>query len=458
MPDSKLPRRLGFLSTTAVLVGSTIGSGIFRSPAGIADRLPGPLPLMIAWVAGGLFALCGALSLAEVAGAFPHTGGLFVYLREGWGRLTAFLFGWAELVIIRAAALGAIATTFSEYLLRVLGYDPTIPPYDWYVHLIAAAAIFVVAMFNYVGLRWGSLVQNITTVGKYGALLFIIILAFAIGLPRTGGHFTPAVPEGSFDLTAFGLALVSVLWAYDGWEDVTFVGGEVKNPRRNLPWAIVAGTLAVVVIYLLANLAYMAVLPVETIRQSPLVAAAAAEHIMGAPGVIFVASTVMLSTFGTLNGSVLTSPRIFFAMADEGLFFKKVAAVHPRFQTPYVAIWLAAALGIAFVLVRDFEQLADAFVIAIVPFLALSVASIFVLRRRADYKPPFRVPLYPVVPALFVLATASLLVNAIMDPGTRWSTVAVLGAVLVGIPVYYLTVGRTKELRGSAARVLDPGE
>jgi amino acid transporter len=225
MPESKLPRRLGFLSTTAVLVGSTIGSGIFRSPAGIADRLPGPLPLMIAWVAGGLFALCGALSLAEVAGAFPHTGGMFVYLREGWGRLTAFLFGWAELVIIRAAALGAIATTFAEYLLRVLGYNPTVPPYDWYVHLVAAAAIFVVAVFNYVGLRWGSLVQNITTVGKYGALLFIIILAFAIGLPHTGGHFTPAVPEGSFSMTAFGLALVSVLWAYDGWEDVTFVGG-----------------------------------------------------------------------------------------------------------------------------------------------------------------------------------------------------------------------------------------
>jgi amino acid transporter len=458
MPESKLPRRLGFLSTTAVLVGSTIGSGIFRSPAGIADRLPGPLPLMIAWVAGGLFALCGALSLAEVAGAFPHTGGMFVYLREGWGRLTAFLFGWAELVIIRAAALGAIATTFAEYLLRVLGYNPTVPPYDWYVHLVAAAAIFVVAVFNYVGLRWGSLVQNITTVGKYGALLFIIILAFAIGLPHTGGHFTPAVPEGSFSMTAFGLALVSVLWAYDGWEDVTFVGGEVKNPRRNLPWAIVAGTLAVVVIYLLANLAYMAVLPVETIRKSPLVAAAAAEHIMGAPGVIFVASTVMLSTFGTLNGSVLTSPRIFFAMADEGLFFKKVASVHPRYQTPYVAIWLAAALGIAFVLVRDFEQLADAFVIAIVPFLALSVASIFVLRRRADYNPPFRVPLYPVVPALFVIATASLLVNAIMDPGTRWSTIAVLGAVLVGIPVYYLTVGRTKDLRSAPARALDSGE
>lgn len=442
MPASKLPRRLGFLSTTAVLVGSTIGSGIFRSPSGIADRLPGPLPLMIAWVAGGLFALCGALTLAEVAGAFPHTGGLFVYLREGWGRLTAFLFGWAELVIIRAAALGAIATTFAEYLLRVLGYDPTVAPYDWYVHLVAAAAIAVVAIFNYLGLRWGSLVQNITTLGKYGALVFIVVLALALGLPRTGGHFTPAVPEGSFSITAFGLALVSVLWAYDGWEDVTFVGGEVKNPRRNLPFAIVTGTVAVVGIYLLANLAYLAVLPVEEIRHSPLVAAAAAERLMGAPGVIFVASTVMLSTFGTLNGSVLTSPRIFFAMADEGLFFKKVAAVHPRYQTPYVAITLAALLGIAFVLVRDFEQLADAFVIAIVPFLALSVGSVFVLRRRPDYDPPFRVPGYPVVPALFVLATISLLVNAIMDAGTRWSTLAVLGAVLVGIPVYFATVGR----------------
>ncbi|HEY9517097.1 MAG TPA: amino acid permease [Gemmatimonadaceae bacterium] len=450
MPASKLPRRLGFLSTTAVLVGSTIGSGIFRSPAGIADKLPGPLPLMAAWVTGGLFALCGALTLAELAGAFPRTGGLFAYLREAWGRLPAFLFGWAELVVIRAAALGAIATTFSEYLLRVLGYDPSVAPFDWYVHLIAAVAIALTAMFNYVGLKWGSLVQNITTLGKYGALIFIVALAFAIGLPRTGGHFTPAVPEGSFSFTAFGLALVSVLWAYDGWEDVTFVGGEVKNPRRNLPLAIVTGTLLVIGIYLLANLAYLAVLPVGEVRHSQLVAADAAERLLGAPGVIFVASTVMLSTFGTLNGSILTAPRIFFAMAADGLFFKKVAAVHPRYETPYVAIALSAALGIAFVLVRDFDQLADAFVIAIVPFLAMSVAAVFVLRRRPDYDPPFKVPGYPVVPLLFVLATVSLLVNAIMDPSSRWSTVAVLGAVAVGIPVYYLTVGRTAGLRGSA--------
>ena len=427
----------------AVLIGSTIGSGIFRSPAGIADKLPGPVPLMAVWIAGGLFALCGALTLAELSGAFPETGGAYVFIREGWGRLAAFLFGWAELTLIRAASLGAISTTFAEYLMRVRGYDPSLEPYRTYVHYVAAVAIVLTATFNYVGVRWGSLVQNLTTLAKYGGLLFIILLAFSLGLPQTGGHYTPAVPDGSFHIAAFGLALVSVLWAFDGWADLSFVAGEVKDPRRTLPRAIIIGTVAVIVIYLLANLAYLAVLPVEEIRRSRLVAADVAERLMGAPGVIFVALTVMLSTFGTLNGTLLTAPRIFFAMADDGLFFKKVAAVHPRFHTPYVSILLTTGLGVVFVLLRTFEQLADTFVTAIVPFYALAVASIFVLRKRADYDPPFRVPLYPIVPALFIVATCFLLGNALIDPTSRWPTMAVLGIILLGVPVYYLTVGRT---------------
>ena len=236
--------------------------------------------------------------------------------------------------------------------------------------------------------------------------------------------------------------MVSVLWAFDGWADLSFVAGEVKDPRRNLPRALIAGTLAVIVIYLLANLAYLAVLPVDEIRTSKLVAADVAQKLLGPVGVAFVATTVMLSTFGTLNGSILTAPRIFFAMADDGLFFRKVAAVHPRFRTPYVAISLTAALGVVFVLMRSFEQLADAFVIAIVPFYALGVASIFILRRRSDYDPPFRVPLYPWVPAMFVLATISLLVNAVVDEGSRVATLVTLGIVVLGIPVYYGTVGK----------------
>jgi basic amino acid/polyamine antiporter, APA family len=447
-PARSLTRQLGLWSAVAVLIGSTIGSGIFRSPAGITNRLPGPLPLMSVWIAGGLFALCGALTLAELSGAFPQTGGMYVFIREAWGRVTAFLFGWAELVIIRAASLGAISTTFAEYLLRVLGYDPSLAPYSDWVHYVAAVAIALTATFNYVGVSWSSLVLNLTTLAKYGGLLFIILLAFAIGLPQTGGHYTPAAPEGSFEIAAFGLALVSVLWAFDGWADLSFVAGEVKDPRRNLPRAIIIGVLAVIAIYILANLAYLAVMPVGEIRTSRLVAADVAQRLIGAPGVVFVAITVMLSTFGTLNATLLTAPRIFFAMADDGLFFRRVASVHPRFGTPYVSILLTTVLGVMFVLLRTFEQLADTFVTAIVPFYALAVAAVFVLRRRTGYDPPFRTPLYPIVPALFILATLFLLGNAILDPSSRWGTLGVLGVIVLGIPVYYLTVGRAAPVRG----------
>lgn len=439
-PPNALPRRLGLWSAVAVVIGTTIGSGIFRTPASVTNRLPGPLPLLIVWVAGGLLALCGALTLAEIAGTYPETGGIFAFIRKGWGRLPAFLFGWSELVIIRAAALGAIATTFAEYFLRVLGFNPSVAPYDAWVHYVAAVAIAVTAVFNYVGLRTSAIVQNTTTIAKYFGLLFIIVLAISLGLPRTGGgYYTPALPAGSFAMAPFGLALVSVLWAYDGWADLTFISGEVKDPRRTLPRALILGTCAVIAIYLLANVAYLAVLPVNEVRTSKLVAADVAQKLVGPVGVVFVAVTVMLSTFGTLNGSILTSPRIFFAMSEERMLFKKLSSVHPRFQTPHLAIVLGACLGIAFVLLRTFEQLADTFVTAIIPFYALGVASIFVFRRRAGYNPPFRTPLYPLTPILFVLATLYLLANALIDPSSRWATVGVFAVILAGIPVYYLT-------------------
>jgi amino acid transporter len=243
---------------------------------------------------------------------------------------------------------------------------------------------------------------------------------------------------------------VSVLWAFDGWADLSFVAGEVANPRHVLPRAIIGGTLAVVAIYLMANVAYLAVMPVDAIRASPLVAADVAQRAVGHWGAVFVAATVVVSTFGTLNAALLTAPRVFFAMATDGLLIRPVAAIHPRYGTPFVAVLLAATLGIAFVLLRSFDQLAETFVIAIVPFYALGVASIFVLRRRPDYDPPFRVPGYPVVPALFVLATTFLIVNAIADPVSRWTTVAVFGTVLLGVPVYMLTVRKYSAARTSS--------
>lgn len=437
-----LQRSLGLWTAIAVVIGSTIGSGIFRSPAGIADKLPGPLPMLSVWVVGGIFALCGALTLAEIASALPKTGGIYVFVRDGWGRLAAFLLGWGQLVMIRAASLGAIAITFSEYFHRVLGIDPVAPEHALQVRLGAAIAILITGTFNVVGVRLGAAVTNLTVVAKYGGLLFIVLIALVLGLPQTGGHFTPAVPAGSISTTAFGLALVSTLWAFDGWADLSYAAGEVRDPQRILPKALIGGTLMVVAIYLLANLAYLAVMPVEEIRTSKLVAADVAQRLLGPTGVAFVAVTVMLSTFGTLNASLFTTPRIFFAMADDKLFFPVVARVHPRFATPWVAITLTAILGAAFVLLRSFEQLADAFVTAFLPFYALAVAAIFRLRRRPDYAPSFRVPGYPVVPLLFVGSVVYLLANGFVNPESRWMTASVFGILLTGVPIYYLTVGR----------------
>lgn len=444
MPDATsasrptLQRQLGLWSAVTIVVGSTIGSGIFRSPAGIADKLPGPLPMMSVWIAGGIFAMCGALTLAELSSARPNTGGIYVFLRDAWGEVYAFLFAWAQLMVIRAAALGAIAITFAEYSFRVAGVDPMAEDNTFNVRLLAAAALILTGTFNILGVRWGALVSNVTTAAKYGGLLFIIVLALAIGLPQTGGHFTPMAPSGSISVSMFGLALVSTLWAFDGWADLSYAAGEVKDPQRNMPRALLIGTGAVLAIYLAANIGYLAVLPIEQIRTSPLVAADVAQVLIGAGGVAFVSTTVMISTFGTMNNSLFTAPRIIFAAADDGLFPKWIARVHPRFTTPWVSIALCVSLGVAFVLARTFEQLTDMFVIAFLPFYALGVAAIFRLRGRPDYQPAFKVPLYPIVPLIFLGSVAALLINQLMDPVARVWTAWMYGIILLGVPLYYL--------------------
>jgi amino acid transporter len=430
----RLPRRLGLFSAIAVVIGSTIGSGIFRTPAIIADRVPSAGPMLAVWVIGGLLALCGALTYAELGAMFPRSGGVFVYVREGFGTLPAFLFGWTELAVIRASALGAIAIPFAEYLLRSLGYDPRVEPYASNVHYIAAGAILLTATFNYIGVKWSSLLLNVTTSAKYLALVLLVLLAFLAG-HGDFAHYTQS--DGPVRPGLFGLALVSVLWAYDGWGDVSFVGGEVKDPERNLPRAFIVGTLAVIAIYLLANLAYLYLIPIGQMRHSPLVAADAAQLIIGRTGVGLVAVVVMISTFGTLAGSMLTGPRILFAMADHGLFFRSIARVHPRFKTPSVAIALTAGLAIVFTLLRGFEGLADTFVLAIWPFYALAAASVIVLRRREPNRGrPVRTWGYPVTPVLFILAAGAILTNAAItrpqDP------LIAFGVILVGVPIYLL--------------------
>jgi len=435
VPDQwgeRLPRSLGILSAIAVVIGSTIGSGIFRTPARIASLVPSPGLMLGVWVLGGTLALCGALAYAELAAMFPRSGGVFVYIREGFGRLPAFLFGWTELVVIRASALGAIATVFSEYLLRSLGYDPAV--YAASVHYVAAGAIVVTAIANYVGVSWSALILNATTLAKYVALLLLVVLSFVAG-GGDFGHFAQA--DGPVRPGLFGLSLISVLWAYDGWGDLSFVGGEVRDPERNLPRALILGTVGVIAIYLLANAAYLYLMPISAIRHSPLVAADAVEHILGRAGVGIVAVVVMISTFGTLAGSMLTGPRIFYAMADDGLFFRSIAAVHPRFKTPSRAIAMTATLAVIFVLIRQFEALADTFVLAIWPFYALAAATVLVLRRREPDRPrPVRTFGYPVTPLLFIASAIMILGNAAIT-SPRDPLIA-FGVIVSGLPVYWL--------------------
>jgi amino acid transporter len=438
--DAHLVRRLGLWSSIGIVIGVTIGSGIFRTPAGIATRVPDPTLMLAVWLLGGLISLCGALSVAELAASMPHTGGWYVYLREGWGRLVAFLFGWSELVLIRASAVGAISTVFGEYFLRSIGIDPALN--ERTADFLAAGAIVFAGAVNIRGVQYGAAIAGMSTLAKFGALAFLVFASFLLGGAAGGSTAYFTADGGPVQAGLFGLALISVLWAYDGFGDLSFASGEVADPQRNLPRAIIFGTLAILAIYLSANVAYLYVSPIERIAQSRLIAADTMQAIFGQAGVAFISVVVMLSAFGALNASMLASPRVFFAMADDGLFFRTVAKVHPRYRTPYVAILLAMALGVAFVLTRTFEQLADTFVLSIWPFYAFGVGALYILRRRRpDLPRPYKVPGYPVLPAVFITGVIYLVVNALIaDP--LWTTVT-FAIVLAGVPVYYAAFART---------------
>ena len=438
----RLPRHLGLWSAIAVLVGTTIGSGIFRVPASVAERLQEPGPVMVAWVLGGILALFGALTLAELAAALPRSGGVFAYLLEGFGPLPAFLFGWSELTVIRASALGAIATIFAEYLGYFLSFTPS------QVRYVAAGAIVVMGFLNYVGVKSAAAFMNLITALKFGSLAGLALLAFTAG---EGGwdHFSPAA-SGGLQLSLLATALISIMWTYDGWADLSFMGGEVKDPGRTLPLALILGTSAIVVVYLLLNVAYIYLVPLPEMAGSPLIAATAAERIttFGAAGGAVISGVVMVSCLGALNGSMMTGPRIFFAMADRGLFFRAIARVSPKYQSPSTAIWLATALGVIYVLLNDFQQLADKFILGIWPFYALAVAAVFVLRRtRPELERPYRTWGYPVVPIIFLLASVGMVVNALVtDPVNTGIT---LGIIVVGVPVYYVwRAFMTREVAG----------
>ena len=438
----RLQRRLGLWSAVAVLVGSTIGSGIFRTPASVAQRIDDVPLFLLAWVVGAVVVLCGALTYSELAAAFPRSGGVYVFVRESFGRLPAFLFAWAELWVIRPGAYGAIGITASAYTLRTLGLDPAaiiaaIGPVDIRAEqLLGAGYIVLVGTVNYFGIHRGAVLQNLSTVFKVGALALLVLVGFALGSPSAdlpaGGIFAQRASVG---LSSFLLAMVAILWAYDGWADLAFVGGEVKDPQKTLPRALLIGTATVVVLYLSANLVYLYLIPIEQMKHAELVAADVARLVIGPAGVVVVSAAIAVSTFGTLNGSMMTAPRIFFAAAEDGLMPRFIARVDPKNHAPTAAVVLMTVMGMMFILVRTFTALADQFIIGIWPFYALAVAGVFVLRRtRPGLERPYRTWGYPFVPAVFLVAALFLLGNYLVRETASFAVD--IGIILTGVPVY----------------------
>jgi len=422
----ELPRKLGLFDSATIVVGTIIGAGIFLVPNLVARSLPSARWMVAVWVFTGVVSFFGALAYAELGAMIPATGGQYVFLREAWGPLCAFLCGWTFFFVVLSASIGWLAITFATYL----GYF--VPMGKAAEKVVAVALIAAVTLVNYRGVRAGAAVQNAFTTIKVGALAVLIGAAFF------GAHPSPpADPAGPVTLSGFGVAMISCVLSYDGWVALSFVAGEVKNPKRNLPLGITLGLAAAIAIYVLAVLAYQRVLSVEEIAATDRVGALAAERALGAAGGNFVAFAILMSIVGGINGWSMTAPRIYFAQARDGLFFKSFAAIHPRFQTPYISIVMFGAWSALLALTGTYETLASYAMFAAWAFYALTTLGLMVLRRTQPDRPrPYRMSGYPATLAVFALVAVGFVVNTFIATPRP----AIVGSlfILSGVPVYFL--------------------
>ena len=421
-------RRLGLFSGTMAVVGGIIGGGIFRTPATVAERLHSASLVLLAWVIGGIVALIGAFCFGELGQRRPRAGGGYVYLRETFGSLPAFLYGWTLVLVIATGAIAAVAVTFADYTLSLLGL-----PHRYSVPLAVAAIVFHSAI-NYIGVRPAAITQNIFTMLKLVALAILITVGVFAVTPtvpyRPLPSFTVVSPIG-----AIGAALVPILFTYGGWQQTNFIAEEIVDPERNLPRALVYGVAIVVTVYLLANIAYLRVLGVERLAASTAPAADTMRLLLGPVGGKIIALGIALSTFGFLNLVILVTPRVLQAMAADGVFFQRFALLHPTYQTPTTAIVALAVLAIALTLTGTFGQLVDYVTFGDWIFFGSTVAGLYVFRSR-DQGPRqgFGVPGYPVTPALFVAAAAFVVYSAIASNPKNAAIGA--GLIVLGIPAF----------------------
>ncbi len=440
--EVELKRQIGLYAATAVTVGNIIGSGIFRSPHSVAQEIHTVPLVLLAWVIGGVMSLCGSLVLAELAVAHPRTGGLYIYIREGFGNGWAFMFGWANLWVIKPTVIASITSVFALYFCQVLGLGKRaeLP--------VGMGAILLLSYVNVLGVREGARTQSLFTTLKVIGILGLCAAAFVLphgGTPSDGAAAVTGATKPL--LLALVVAMIPVLFAYDGWTDSTYVAGEIVEPKRTLPIAIVWGTVLVIAIYVVTNLAYFHVLTPDEVAAHEAVGSETVRRItaLGDWGGRALAVLVAVSTFGTTNGAILTGPRVTLAMASDGLLWRPLAHLNPRSASPDRALWVQGVLACLWLaLSGGFEDVSGWFVTTSWLFYGLTTAALFIQRRRerqaGERLSDYRTPLWPLPAWVFILATAGIIVSDLTSSG--WRAAAGVGMAALGFPVYWLWKGR----------------
>ncbi len=430
-----LRRVIGLSGGIALIVGITIGSGIFRTPPTIAGLVPNPLVIMGLWTAFGLISVCGALAIAELSTLLPKAGGVYVYLREAYGDAAAFVFGWLYVLITTPTAVASLATVFGEFLLNLLGVATDV----FTVQMVAIAAIVILTFANVLGARVGAGVSEVTTLVKVAALAAIILAAFLFG----NGQLSHITESGSVQRSGLARAVASVIWTYDGWIAVSMIAGEVVAPERLMKRIIIIGMLTIVTLYIGANLAYLYMMPIDVMaQQKEAIARTVITQIAGPGAGIVIMLAIMTSVFGALNGNLLAKPRVAYAMARDGLIFPFLGKIHARWATPWAAVVIVGVVAIIMVLaLRDFDTLTTYFVVVEWAALIFAVGAVFVLRRKMPGATrPFRTPGYPLAPLLFVIGTVVGL-SAILWGQIRVGNFSPIFGLLIaaaGFPAYHL--------------------
>ena len=444
-----LTRQLGLFDTIMLYVGIVLGSGIFLTTGLMAQALPSVWLILAAWTFGGLLTLAGSLIFAELGASLPEAGGQYVYLREAYGPLAGFLFGWVSFTVYISGAIAGLSAAFAEYLtyffpslsshilssnVGAVGFS--LPVTISWGQLVGVLVIVLLSAANYAGVSWGKSIQNIFSIIKVTSLLALIVAGFLLAkVPIARWALNPQELSFGQLLTGFGLALVAVGWAFDGWTNVSFISGEIKDPQRNIPRALIVGTLTITVLYLLVNFVYFLALPLDEMTGVIRVAEKAGTALFGGSATAMLSVAVLISTFGALNGTILVGPRIYFAMARDNLFFQKAATVHPRFRTPGAAIILQAIWACVLTLSGTFEQLLTFVMFVSILFWVAGAASLFTLRKKRPNLPrPFKTWGYPVVPLLFIAASVGILINTLLEKPAE--SLAGLALTALGIPLY----------------------